>query len=614
MVASDVYSVDRTPWEPPRLPDYDPVRFEHYGCVPKRVRENLLFRQRLVEQCYEDKSYQVDVEQMCREDLLFFVNVFCFTYNPRMQAGRRELPFITYHFQDHVFQRMEEHYEAQSGSLALDKCRDMGMSWACIIFTLHKWLYEDMFSGLLISRKEDLVDSPGNPGTLFWKIDYLIDGLPPFMVPPMHRSSGHIENLRNGSVVDAESSNQSASAGDRRSLIVLDEMARMDKSFAIDSASVDVSDCRFLVSSHYGINNAFFEHTRGDDTATPKIDIDWWLHPTKGEGCYLDGTGKVRSPWYDWRESQSSHPADMAENVDRDPISTDQQFYGTDMIRKYIEKHCFQPIHQGRLLVNTADAKVDKFVENEVGELKLWGFLDHPEDPEHSPPVPGDYVIAVDPSMGTGGKYSANAVIAVFDSDTKQRVAEFVSKHLPPTELAVYAVAIARWFKNVNGGPGLLIWEANGPGASFGTAVLKTGFRKFYYRQNMDVIGRPSTERPGWWSTPAAKTELLTHHRDALKDELMVECSRDCLQECLAIIFEAKSRQLVHQASLNTLSSSEGGDNHADRVIASALAWFVMSGKGQVALPKKPKAPIGSVAWDMEQRAKELNGRKKLSY
>ena len=57
----------------------------------------------------------------------------------------------------------------------------MGATWDHVTVFYHKWLYEKDRSFLILSRKEDCVDStgkkgihnPADPGTLFGKIDYI---------------------------------------------------------------------------------------------------------------------------------------------------------------------------------------------------------------------------------------------------------------------------------------------------------------------------------------------------------------------------------------------------------------------------------------------------------
>jgi hypothetical protein len=58
--------------------------------------ENKKFRLSLLQ--IEDNYTQSLIFEKCRRDVLFYINSFIWTYNPRLQQSN--LPFITYPFQD----------------------------------------------------------------------------------------------------------------------------------------------------------------------------------------------------------------------------------------------------------------------------------------------------------------------------------------------------------------------------------------------------------------------------------------------------------------------------------------------------------------------------------
>ena len=69
----------------------------------KTRRGNLLFRKRVLELALEKEDYALQLWIMCSRDLLFYINTFCFTYDPRRIPKITELPFITYDYQDVAF-------------------------------------------------------------------------------------------------------------------------------------------------------------------------------------------------------------------------------------------------------------------------------------------------------------------------------------------------------------------------------------------------------------------------------------------------------------------------------------------------------------------------------
>ena len=67
--------------------------------VPKDLRSNLKFRRRLIKWGSENKSNSKTLWQMCSRDILFYINTFCWTFDPRKRPST--IPFITYEsFQD----------------------------------------------------------------------------------------------------------------------------------------------------------------------------------------------------------------------------------------------------------------------------------------------------------------------------------------------------------------------------------------------------------------------------------------------------------------------------------------------------------------------------------
>ena len=75
----------------------------------------------------------------------------------------------------------------QGNDAIIDKSRDMGASWLCVAIAAWYWLFRPDAQVLLVSRVEDLVDRRGDPDCLMWKIDYMLDNLPDWMLPTDRR-------------------------------------------------------------------------------------------------------------------------------------------------------------------------------------------------------------------------------------------------------------------------------------------------------------------------------------------------------------------------------------------------------------------------------------------
>ena len=60
----------------------------------KTLKGNLEFRKKVLERAANDLDYKNDIYAMCSRDMLFYINTFCFTYNPRVIDTPMVIPFI----------------------------------------------------------------------------------------------------------------------------------------------------------------------------------------------------------------------------------------------------------------------------------------------------------------------------------------------------------------------------------------------------------------------------------------------------------------------------------------------------------------------------------------
>ena len=139
--------------------------------VPTHPVENVKFRRQIFEMASENIEVQADLWALCNRDILFYINVFGYTLDPRLEPSIR--PFILYPFQEQAILEMCNSID-NGYDLALVKSRDMGASWLTTTVFAWYWHFKPMKSLLLVSRKEGLVDSPGNSASLFSKIDFFL--------------------------------------------------------------------------------------------------------------------------------------------------------------------------------------------------------------------------------------------------------------------------------------------------------------------------------------------------------------------------------------------------------------------------------------------------------
>ena len=54
--------------------------------VPKGYVENLKWRREVLRMARASEADRLALRKMCSEDILFFVNGFCWTYDPRLET------------------------------------------------------------------------------------------------------------------------------------------------------------------------------------------------------------------------------------------------------------------------------------------------------------------------------------------------------------------------------------------------------------------------------------------------------------------------------------------------------------------------------------------------
>ncbi len=563
---------------------------EYYDLVPKDMDANLRFRNELVQMGTTDKKAAEELHIMCARDILFYVNAFCWTYDPRVGDG--VLPFLTYEFQDQSLLDMEDAIGKKD--LVIKKSRDMGASWMLLTVFEWRWHFKPNQSFLLVSRNEDYVDKPGNPKSLFWKMDFIHKYLPGWLIPRTTRTKLRLTNEDNGSTIDGESTTGDVARGDRRTAIGLDEFAAfdIDAGYRALASTRDATNCRIFNSTPSGTNNAFFDLANSDTIA--QLTLHWTKHPVKSAGSYEDSNGKTRSPWYDQECRRCANPQEIAQELDIDFAGSDYQFFDILILDDLMKSTGCNPYSVGELKHNAITGLPEEFEQQPKGTLRLWVYPDaHGELPSDR-----SYVIGADIAAGTG---SSNSVLSVGDCKTGEKVAELVTPNLRPDQLATYAVALAKWFRGNDSGA-LVIWEAPGPGRNFGDRILELGYRKIWYKKEQN--GKIA-KIPGWWPTKDEKRILYSEYRKALSTKHFINHSKDALRECKEIIFAATG-WITHSRSLRTIDPSGARENHGDRPTADALLW-----KGMQRVPSEKPAAVGPTKGTMFWRRQQVEQRKR---
>lgn len=242
------------------------------------------------------------------------------TYNPR-KDGNKWLPFVFFKRQNEFITYLHECRQASENAL-IEKSRDVGLTWLCCAYSVWSWIFVPNDAIGWGSRKQDLVDRPGDLDSIFEKMRKLIERLPPIWVPAgfdprKHATFCKLINPSNGSVITGEAGD-SIGRGGRKSIYLKDEAAHYERPEKIEAALGDNTNVQVDISSVNGVGNVFHRRREaGIDWApgrefekgfTRVFVFDWRDHPEKNQAWY-----DLRKARYD-REGMSHI---FAQEVDR---------------------------------------------------------------------------------------------------------------------------------------------------------------------------------------------------------------------------------------------------------------------------------------------------------
>jgi hypothetical protein len=592
---------------------------DFYKLVPKSIEHNIAWRRQLIERAASDESLRADLWNMCRDDMLFYINTFLWTYDPRL-IEHPAVPFVTYNFQDDVFIQMRESMGKED--VLIKKSRDMGASWMLVTLFEWRWHFYSDQSFLLASRNEALVDKSGDPKSLMWKIDFLHRHLPTWLRPKTSRIKLHIKNLNNNSTIDGEATTPEIARGARLTAIGLDEFAFVDDGHAVDAATLHATNCRFFNSTSNGTATAF-KSLEDKLPSKQKIYLIWTLHPEKARGSYTSRNGrsdildtdyvfpddypfildgKQRSPWYDLTCRRASHRQQIAREVDMDDTGSQSPVFDTAVLER-MKPGLRPPFVQGRLMVDPVELKCE-FQKSDGGPMKLWELVDvHGELPRLD-----RYVVGCDISAGTGGEYSSNSVAQVINVNRGAVVATYASNTISAVDFASLAISLCKWFNGA-----YLNWDTMGPmGITFRNEIIRLGYSNIYFGSVAEVVYKEKTRKPGYHSKKGTAAALMYELQRVFDSGELILYDLDTLNECGHWRF--KGDDVEYAPSAETPDESAKGRLHGDRVMALGVAWMAVRDRPPKTKPSKSldwkntdwrELPVGTMASRMRRLEQE---------
>jgi hypothetical protein len=221
------------------------------------------------------------------------------------------VPFLLFEKQEEWVQWLLDHWKSQKPGL-IEKSRDMGMSWLFMATASTLCLFYDGMSIGVGSRKEEYVDTKGDPKSLLYKARQYISLLPVEFRgkwdAKKHAPYMRIEFPDSQSVIAGESGD-GIGRGARTSIYMVDESAWLPRPELIEASLSNTTNCRIDLSTPRGMNNPFARKRFGN-----KVDVftfHWRDDPRKDDEWYQKTCHDIDDPVVIAQEIDLDYTASM---------------------------------------------------------------------------------------------------------------------------------------------------------------------------------------------------------------------------------------------------------------------------------------------------------------
>ncbi len=369
----------------------------------------------------------------CAKDPAYFMRKYCYIQHPT----RGRILFNLYPFQEKVL-----HLFRDNQFLITLKSRQLGISTLAAGYSL--WL--------MVFHKDKnvlaLATTQATARNLVTKVQFMYDQLPKWLRLQAVEKNKLSLRLKNGSKIQAKSSNSDAARSEAVSLLLIDEAAFIDnieETFTAAQQTLATGGQCMALSTPNGIGNWFHstyaKAETGENSFVP-IKLPWTVHPERNQT---------------WRDMQDRDlgPRMAAQECDCDFLSSGETVFEPEDLIFYEETYQKDP---------TEKRGVD-------GNLWVW------ESPDYSK----SYMVTADVSRGDSTDYST---FHVMDIESCVQVAEYKGK-LSPKEFGNVLVGIASEYNDA-----LLVVENANIGWSTIEQILEREYKNMYYSStsNMDTV------------------------------------------------------------------------------------------------------------------------------
>lgn len=369
----------------------------------------------------------------CAKDPAYFMRKYCNIQHPK----RGRILFNLYPFQEKVL-----HLFRDEDFIITLKSRQLGISTLAAGYSLWLMLFHKDKNVLALATTQ------ATARNLVTKTTFMYDELPKWLKLPAVEKNKLSLRLKNGSKIQAKSSNADAARSEAVSLLLIDEAAFIDnieETFAAAQQTLATGGQCMALSTPNGIGNWFhqtWERAETGENSFVPVRLPWTVHPERDQA---------------WRDQQDRDlgPRMAGQECDCDFLASgDTVFEPTDLIF-YEETYQKDPLERRGVDSN----------------LWIWEPADYTKD----------YMVVADVARGDSADYSA---FHVFEIESCTQVAEYKGK-ISPKDFGNVLVGIASEYNEA-----LLVCENANIGWATIEQILEREYRNMYYSStsNMETV------------------------------------------------------------------------------------------------------------------------------
>jgi hypothetical protein len=253
------------------------------------------------------EAYRNQMDEMCKDDFEIWINHFGWTDDSRLVVfGLQSLvPFIMTQQQSTALRKIDKCIKNRRNVL-IQKSRAEGITELLAHYDIWCWLYKPGYKGGWGSRKQDLVDKRGSPGSIFSRLRRIIYKLPKAMLPkPFHKDNNPYDKILtihnpNMNTYLIGEGGDNIGRGDKYTTVKVDEKAFVEHPESVDEALSNTCDCQIDISTPNGQDHFFRKSVSGK---VEVITLWWYKNPSKNKNWR---TGE-RPPsgecgWYEYQK------------------------------------------------------------------------------------------------------------------------------------------------------------------------------------------------------------------------------------------------------------------------------------------------------------------------